>query len=142
MVTSLRTEFDCAIEDEPKNNDVRTVSCATGYAAYDVIRGLADKTEKENPGLKINVYKIRNDFFGESITVAGLLTGKDILAQLQSEAMAGRLGDKLLLPKVCLRAEGDLFLDGMTPAELSDALGVKIEFVPNDGYELLAALKD
>ena len=56
MVTSLRTEFDCAIEDEPKNNDVRTVSCATGYAAYDVIRGLADKTEKENPGLKINVY--------------------------------------------------------------------------------------
>ena len=142
MVTSLRTEFDCAIEDEPKNNDVRTVSCATGYAAYDVIRGLADKTEKENPGLKINVYKIRNDFFGESITVAGLLTGKDILSQLQSEAMAGRLGDKLLLPKVCLRAEGDLFLDGMTPAELSDALGVKIEFVPNDGYELLAALKD
>ena len=142
MVTSLRTEFDCAIEDEPKNNDVRTVSCATGYAAYDVIRGLADKTEKENPGLKINVYKIRNDFFGESITVAGLLTGKDILAQLQSEAVAGRLGDKLLLPKVCLRAEGDLFLDGMTPAELSDALGVKIEFVPNDGYELLAALKD
>ena len=142
MVTSLRTEFDCAIEDEPKNNDVRTVSCATGYAAYDVIRGLADKTEKENPGLKINVYKIRNDFFGESITVAGLLTGKDILAQLQSEAGAGRLGDKLLLPKVCLRAEGDLFLDGMTPEELSDALGVKIEFVPNDGYELLAALKD
>lgn len=144
MITSMRTEFDFAIEDAACTEEKtaqRTVSCATGYAAYDLMRELADKAESANKGLKVKVYRIRNDFFGESITVAGLLTGRDILEQLKNEANNGGLGEKLLLPKVCLRAEGDLFLDGMTPKELSEALKVEIEFVSNDGYELLSAME-
>lgn len=144
MITSMKTEFDYAVEEATKNGaepieGVRTVSCATGYAAYDFISQLAQMAEKTMSGLKVNVYKIRNDFFGESITVSGLLTGQDIFAQLEKEAEKGQLGEKLLLPRVCLRAEGDLFLDGMTPQGLEERLGVRIEFVNSDGAELLSA---
>lgn len=144
MITSMKTEFESAIEEAAENGadpteGVRNVSCATGYAAYDFISQLAQRAENTVQGLKVNVYRIRNDFFGESITVSGLLTGQDIFKQLEKEAENGRLGNKLLLPRVCLRAEGDLFLDGMTPKELEKRLGVRIEFVNSDGAELLSA---
>ena len=84
--------------------------------------------------------RIKNNFFGESITVAGLLTGKDVLEQLREASEKGELGETLLLPKVMLKADEDIFLDDMTPNELSEALGVKIEFVGNDGAELLNTL--
>ena len=146
MITSMQTEFDWAAEDieaeqSEKNTVKRTVSVATGYAAYDFIRELADHTEKLFDGLKVNVYKIRNDFFGENITVAGLLTGQDVLAQLKEYAEKGGLGEKLILPKVMLRAEGDLFLDGMTPKELSEGLGgIKIIFNQSEGEAFINAL--
>jgi len=146
MITSMQTEFDWAAEDikaeqSEKNTVKRTVSVATGYAAYDFIRELADRTEKLFDGLKVNVYKIRNDFFGENITVAGLLTGQDVLAQLKEYAEKGGLGEKLILPKVMLRAEGDLFLDGMTPKELSEGLGgIKIIFNQSEGEAFINAL--
>ncbi len=140
MITSLRTEFGFALEDnEVAEIPTKTVSCATGYAAYDVICELAKKTMSAVKGLRINVYRIRNDFFGESITVAGLLTGSDIAEQLKDAAQNGDLGEKLLLPRVMLRAEGDLFLDSMTPDELSEKLGVPIEFIESDGNELFSA---
>ena len=81
------------------------------------------------PGLKCHVYAIRNEFFGENITVSGLLTGQDILAQLRHVP----LGERLLLPSNTLRFEGDLFLDNMTPKELSEKLMVPVEFTENDG---------
>ena len=146
MITSMKTEFDWAAEDieaegVEQNSAKRTVSVATGYAAYDFIRELADRTEKLFDGLKVNVYKIRNDFFGENITVAGLLTGQDILAQLTEHAEKGELGEKLVLPKVMLRAEGDLFLDGMTPQQLSEGLGgIKIVFNQSEGDAFIDAL--
>ncbi len=141
MITSTRTEFEFALEDtEISELPLKTVSCATGYAAYDLICELAKKAEEKLKGLKINVFKIRNDFFGESITVAGLLTGQDIARQLKDKARNGDLGEKLILPKVTLRAEGDLFLDGMTPIELSAELGVKIEFDECDGQSFFDAL--
>ena len=146
MITSMQTEFDWAAEDieaEPdeKSTVKRTVSVATGFAAYDFIRQLADRTEKLFDGLKVNVYKIRNDFFGENITVAGLLTGQDILAQLKPYAEKGELGEKLILPKVTLRSEGDLFLDGMTPEQLSKELGgIKIIFNQSEGEAFIDAL--
>ena len=87
-------------------------------------------------GLEIRVYRIVNRFFGESVTVAGLLTGKDV-----SEQLAGKdLGDELLFPAVMLRADGDVFLDDMTPEELSRRLGVPVKPSKNDGYELARAL--
>ena len=73
------------------------------------------------------------DFFGESITVSGLLTGKDMSEQLYGK----ELGDELIFPENTLRAGEDMFLDDMTPAELSEKLGVPVRPGRNDGAELI-----
>ena len=142
MIASMKAEFDYEIQ---QNTDLevapKTVSFATGYAAYEFIKELAEKAEEAVRGLKINVFKIKNNFFGESITVSGLLTGKDLSEQLKAHAESGSLGQTLYLSRNMLRAEGDLFLDGMTPDELSGKLGgVKIEFLQNDGAEFFSVL--
>ena len=126
MITSLMTEFKDEIEylDEYLENYKypRHVSIATGVAAYDTIKAMACELEVRVKGLKVDVYKIINNFFGESITVSGLLTGKDI-----SEQLIGRkLGDVLLFPENALRSGGDVFLDDMTPEELSAKLNVAV----------------
>lgn len=133
MLTSFETEFGFGLEDVAEYvRDARLprrVSVATGVAAYPHIKGMCDALCRAVPGLEITVYEIVNHFFGETITVAGLLTGKDMKEQL-----AGRdLGDALLIPENTLRADGDLFLCGMTPGELSQALGVPVVPAPNDG---------
>ena len=87
-------------------------------------------------GLEIKVYKIVNHFFGESVTVAGLLTGRDVLAQLDGQA----LGDEVLFPDVMLKADEEIFLDDMTPDELSKKLGVPLRPCRVDGGELIKAL--
>ena len=86
-------------------------------------------------GLRITVYPIVNRFFGESVTVAGLITGGDIISQLQDKP----LGDELLFPSVMLRADGDLFLDDLSPAMLSEHLGVPMRACKSDGAELIRA---
>ena len=111
----------------------RTVSIATGVAAFDTICEMACELEKRVDGLSINVYKIINNFFGESITVAGLLTGKDM-----SEQLVGKpLGDLVLFPENALRAGGDIFLDDMTPEQLSQKLGVNAIPAHNDGAQFI-----
>ena len=142
MIASMKCEFEWALEDYKGSNAEVTVSIATGYASYDFMKGLADEAMKSVPGLKVNVFRIKNDFFGENITVAGLLTGKDVTEQLSDAAKSGALGGKLLLPRVMLRSEGDLTLDGMTPEQMSEKLGVKIRFVSADGQDLLDALTE
>ena len=87
-------------------------------------------------GSEVELKAIVNHFFGESVTVAGLLTGKDLAEQLEGVD----LGDELLLSSSTLRADGDLFLCGMTPEELSARLGVKLTFSGCDGGELLDAI--
>ena len=124
MLTDMKTGLDYELEDSGQYraefHAPRTVSIATGHAAYGHIRSLSDRLMQEFPGLTVHVYPIENRFFGEHITVAGLLTGKDL-----SEQLAGKeLGDCLLFPAAALRAEGDVFLDDMTPEELSGILGV------------------
>ena len=115
----------------------RTVSVATGAASYEQMKRLCELVESKTDGLKVNVYRITNEFFGESVTVSGLLTGIDLEKQLKGKM----LGDELLLPATTLRAEGDLFLCGMTPQELSEKLGsIKITFCKNDGAELLSSI--
>ena len=140
MLASMQAEFDFAAESctEPAlEGGKRVVSIATGYAAYDFIVSLAKKAEEISDGkLRVNVYSIRNDFFGHNITVAGLLTAQDIIAQLKGK----ELGEKLYLPAVTLRAEGDLFLDGLSPEDVSRELSVPVSFVKNDGGELLDTL--
>ena len=126
MITSLMTEFREELDylDEYLENykSPRRVSVATGVAAYDTIKAMATELEARIEGLQIDVYKIINNFFGETITVSGLLTGKDI-----SEQLSGKdLGDLLLFPCNALRADGDLFLDDMSPEELSAKLNVPV----------------
>ncbi len=138
LLSSFGEEFDAMLRniDDDEFTDERTVSVATGEAAYDFIKSLADRLEARFNGFKCNVYPIKNKFFGGEVTVTGLLTGRDIAEQLAG----AQLGDTLYLSRVTLRAEGDLFLCGMSPDELSDRLGVKIEFTDNDGADFLIKL--
>ncbi len=140
MLASQQSEFDFALEELdarlPDFRPPRTVTVATGVAAYAHICGLAHRLEARVPGLTVRVRRIVNRFFGESVTVAGLLTGKDVSEQLAGE----ELGDELLFPAAMLRAEGDVFLDDMTPARLSELLGVPVRAAGNDGESLLRAL--
>ena len=120
LVTEFRNELDYLDEYLSDYKAPRHVSIATGVAAYDTIRTMAAELEARIDGLQVDVYKILNNFFGETITVSGLLTGKDI-----SEQLAGKeLGELLLFPCNALRADGDLFLDDTSPEWLSEKLGV------------------
>ena len=93
------------------------------------MRRLADKFMKQHPDIKVIVYQIRNDFFGEMITVSGLLTGTDLKAQLTGQ----ELGDMLLLSSNVLRMGEEVFLDDVTLTELENALQVPIHIVKSDG---------
>ena len=125
MLTDMQTCIDIELENPEQYSKFcapRCVSVATGYAAYEHILSISKKLEDSFAGLKINVYRIKNDFFGDSITVAGLLTAKDILSQLKAKD----LGDELLIPSSALRADGEVFLDDVTPEQLESELGVKV----------------
>ena len=140
MLRSFSDEFGMAVEDvefllSGVERD-RKVTVVTGVAAYDMLLRSAEKLMSLCPGLTVNVVKIINHFFGESITVSGLLTGKDIYTQLEGVD----LGDELLIPASALRAEDEDFLCGMTLRELSDRLNVKIRPVSGDGYEFAEAV--
>ena len=127
MIRSMDGEFTDELDflDEYDLEKPRKVSVATGAAAYDFIKSLADRLCEQVPALECHVYKIINDFFGHNITVAGLLTGKDLANQLKGKD----LGDRLLIPRVTLRSEGDVFLDDTTPEWLAEQLG-GVEIVP------------
>ncbi len=137
MITSTLAEFydelDYINEYLGEVKLQRRVSIATGVAAYDTVVSMARALEDRVSGLKINVYKIINDFFGESITVAGLLTGQDIASQLKGK----ELGEVLYFPENALRADGDLFLDDISPEELGKILGVDARPAHNDGAEFV-----
>ena len=141
MIASLEEEFGAELSFLPDYIDAlgkrqRCVSIATGAAAYDFIRSVCDRLTALCEHLTIHVYKIENHFFGEQITVSGLLTGKDLYEQL----LGKNLGETLLLPANTLRAEGDLFLCGMSKEELSEKLSVPIEFCSDDGCELVSKI--
>lgn len=137
MIASMSAEFNEELDylDEYDRDGADEVSIATGAAAYRFISSLAD-TLTEKTGIKIHVYKIRNNFFGETVTVAGLVTGGDIAEQLDGMP----LGKRLILPYVMLRAERDLFLDGMTPAQLSERLSVPVTFSESDGASFIRSV--
>lgn len=139
MITSLETEFRIELQylDEYLEGfSPRRVSIATGVAAYDEIKSIADRLAERVAGLEVTVYRIVNRFFGESVTVAGLLTGHDVADQLRGRD----LGDELLFPRVMLRADGDLFLDDTTPAWLSEQLGVPATPAPGEAADLIRAI--
>lgn len=136
LMASLKQEFLDALEDFVPPASARKVTLATGVAAHPFLDTLLDELRQRCHNLTCNVIPIVNDFFGDTITVAGLVTGGDLLKQLQGR----ELGDALLLPDVMLRREGDIFLDDVSLEELSEALQIQIITVPNDGYALLDAV--
>ena len=134
MWTSFKDEFTSGLYDIEDDGEERKLSLATGEAAYPLIKELCDEVTKKFPNVKINVYKIENDFFGHSVTVAGLVTGKDLINQLKGK----ELYEKLIIPDVMLRSEGDLFLDNVSVEDVEEALSVPLDVTFSaDGYDLL-----
>ncbi len=136
MCALLKEQFIEALESTDSREIKRTVTIATGCAAYNLLCELSSMAEDKFKGIKINVVKIINNFFGETVTVSGLITGADFKAQLKDLP----LGDYLLIPRVSLRNEGDCFLDDVTIDELGEYLDIKALAVENDGYKLLDAI--
>lgn len=136
MLRLLENEFQEALEAIPGDEKKREVSIATGKLAFPFIRNMADRMEKKWPNTKIYVYEIRNDFFGEKITVAGLLTGTDLKAQLQGK----KLGTVLLLPCSMFRSGEAVFLDDMTVQDLKEALQSDIDIVKSSGQNFIESV--
>ncbi len=135
LIASMQYEFDKAITtlalpEEPIN---RKISIATGKIAKPFIQSLCDKLEAVIAGLKINVYAIENKFFGEKVTVAGLVTGGDLIKQLKDK----ELGDELLIPVTMLRSDRDIFLDDISIEDVENELEIKVTLVENDGRDFI-----
>ena len=136
MLRLLLNEFEEAYE--PLAGDGREIhlSMATGKLAYPYLKEMLERLKAKYPNLNVNLFEIRNDFFGERITVAGLITGQDLIAQLKGQD----LGDALLLPCSMLRSGEEVFLDDVTVTELSDALQVPIDIVKSSGQDFIEAV--
>lgn len=133
----LKSEAFDAIEDcDIKLENKRKISLVTGKAAYPLMTEIVDKCQQKWDNLECEVFAIENEFFGPLITVAGLVTATDILAQIEGR----NLGEEMLIPSVMLRSEGDMFLDSITVDELSQKLDINITAVDNDGYLLIDAI--
>ncbi|MBO7196458.1 MAG: DUF512 domain-containing protein [Clostridia bacterium] len=140
MIRSLSDEFGLALDNAADATEIlnkkRSVSLVTGVASYPMIKEQVSKLCSLCPNLNVEIYEILNDFFGRSITVSGLLTGRDICAQLEGKP----LGEELLIPMNCLRHGEETFLCGMTVSEMSERLGVPVRTSGSDGYELAEAI--
>ena len=136
MLRLLFNEFEEGMERLGDGDRSGEISAATGKLAYPYIRRMADRIQERYPGVKVHVYCIRNDFFGERITVSGLITGQDIIAQLKGK----ELGSRLLLPCNMFKADEDVFLDDITVKEVSDALQVPVDIVKSSGQDLIDAI--
>lgn len=135
MLRLLRTEFDSAFTLAEEVSPVGPYAIACGVAAGDWMEEIVDKAA-EKCHTRGRVYPIVNDFFGHTVTVSGLVTGQDLIAQLRGK----ELGERLLLPVNMLRHGEDVFLDDVTLAEVEQALGVKVIPVNQDGFDLCDAI--
>lgn len=136
MIRLLKNEFAEAFSALAGDDRKQEVSIATGKLAYPYLKEFAEQIEEKFPCVKVHLYCIRNDFFGELITVSGLITGQDLKAQLSGKP----LGERLLLPCNMLRSGEEVFLDDMTVTELKDALQVEVDIVKSSGADLLEAI--
>ena len=133
MLRVLENEFEEAYEKVDGDDRDRELSIATGFLAYPYIQKMASRIEEKYSNTQIHVYPIRNDFFGELITVSGLITGQDLIHQLQNQ----KLGDRLLLPCNMFRSQEEVFLDDITLAQVEDALQVRADIVKSSGQDFI-----
>lgn len=137
MLSLFEKEFNDEIEKTEYNiESKRSVSIATGVAAYDLIKKLSDRIMEKFPSLNINVYCIKNNFFGEMITVCGLLTGQDIISQLKGKD----LGEYLLLPESLLRNSTHTLLDDVEIEDIEKELNIKIKISTNSGDRFIKTI--
>ncbi len=136
MLRLLINEFEEAYTELDGDERHIEVSMATGYLAYPYLKMMIEKLQVKFPNITVHLYPIRNDFFGEKITVAGLITGQDLIAQLKGQS----LGEKLLLPCNMFRSGEEVFLDDVTLPELKDSLQVEADIVKSSGWEFIEAI--
>lgn len=133
MLRLLINEFREELADTAGDSRKRHVSIVTGNLAGPSIRSLCDELQKKFPGVIIDIHIIINHFFGEMITVSGLLTGTDIIRQLKGQ----ELGDRLLLPVNVLRSGEDVLLDDVTLHDIENALQIQVSVVKSNGQDLV-----
>jgi putative radical SAM enzyme (TIGR03279 family) len=136
MIRNDITEFLECLENLKDLEYNRKITVATGFAASEHLQALAGYATEKYKNLTVNIAPIRNDFFGGSVTVSGLVTGGDIIAQLKGVD----IGEELLIPENMLRAQGDLFLDNVSVEDVEKALSVKVRVVQSGGYNLCEAI--
>ena len=145
MMRLLLNEFEEAVKELQEKISAgtldfssREISMATARLAYPFIRDMAARMMEMVPGLMIHVYEITNNFFVEMITVSGLLTGQDLIAQLTGK----ELGEALYLPQNVLRSGEEVFLDDVTVTEMEKALQVKVDIIKSSGRDFVNAVLD
>ena len=149
MMRLLIDEFEEALKElvnsekyeQLKKELHRTVTIATGKLTYSTMVSFAEQIEAYFPGLTIHIFGIRNDFFGETITVSGLITGQDLVKQMKEKQNAGtELGNTLNIPSNMLRMGEQVFLDDMTVEEVEQALNMRVIPVESGGKDFLEAI--
>ena len=136
LMTTLKSEIEEILSDYTPTGNLTHKSVATSEIAYEYICSFVDKIQEKNPGLKIDVYKIKNNFFGGHITVTGLLCGCDIINQLRDK----NLGEYLVLSESMFKSDCDILLDDVTKEEIEKELGIKVIISGNSGYEFVKAM--
>lgn len=136
MLRLLNTEVEEAIEALEGDGRKAELSMATGQLAYGYLKNYVAELQKKFPGITVHIYPITNYYFGETITVAGLITGTDLIKQLTGKP----LGERLLLPICMFRSGEDVFLDDLTRQDLQKALQVPVDIVKSSGQDLVNAV--
>ena len=136
MLRLLMNEFEEAYGEIEGDERQIEVSMATGFLAYPYLKKMIEKLKEKFPNVTVHLYPIRNDFFGEKITVAGLITGQDLIAQLKGQ----KLGERLLLPCNMLRSGEEVFLDDVTLSEVKDSLQIQVDIVKSSGWDFIEAI--
>ncbi|OLS01684.1 DUF512 domain-containing protein [Tissierella creatinophila] len=129
--------FQYEVEEELKNtpdghNIDKTFTIATGTLAYDFMKDIAERIEKKFKGLEIKVVPIKNNFFGEKITVSGLITGGDLI-----QGLKGIITDKIIIPKSMMKSGEDIFLDNITLKDLEKKIGVPVMISKVSGKQFI-----
>lgn len=139
LMASFEKEFyDCLEGLEKSDERFLQKTIVTSYIAYDYIVKYVNELKKIYKNLDVNVVKIKNNFFGEKITVTGLLCGCDIIEQLKNTAHF----DKIVLCDVMIKDGTELFLDDTTISDVESELGVRVLLTKNDGYDFVDCICD
>ena len=138
MLRLLDTEVREAVANRDGDDRSYHVTVATGRLAAPYIEKCMEIIREKYPKITFEVIAIKNNFFGEKITVSGLITGQDLTEQLSDR----KLGDRLLIPCNMLRSGENVFLDDITVTELSEKLGREIIVVDPAGADLVSAVLD